>query len=284
MYLAICRRLAPLHQPTLRRRAINILSKVDWPTAALRPGLVRLGASTEIFLMPHNYEFDIEAVLGGRLSYEPEVFAFLDKAVNAYDTIIEIGANVGVFTVYFSKHLMAQEPHGHIFAFEPSAEAYRRLCENLALNAADNVTTINAAIGPKSGFARFYEPRAHLTNGSLSEAFASYFDATPATNWIVTLDGASILELINGPKRILLKIDVEGFEAEVLRSLATFIAQQRPDILIEVLPGFEDAINAAIDFPALGYRFYGLTPEGRVQIDRVRAIDGRDCFLTTAND
>ena len=284
IYLAVCRRLTPLHLPALRRRAINILAAVDWPATVLRPRLVRVGGSSELYLTPHNHEFDIEAVLGGRLSYEPEVFALLDKLADAYDTVIEIGANVGVFTLYLSKRLMATRPDARIFAFEPSAEAYRRLRENLALNSAENVTTINAAIGPKSGFARFYEPRGHLTNGSLNVTFASHFDETPVRNWIVTLEGASLLELIKDAKRVLLKIDVEGFEAEVLRALATVIAQQRPDILIEVLPEFEDAINSAIDFSALGYRFYGLTSEGAMASDRIRAVDGRDCFLTTSSD
>ncbi len=274
----------PLHLPALRRRAINILSTVDWPAAALRPRLVRVGSSSEIYLRPHNHEFDIEAVLGGRLSYETEVFALLDKVADAYDIIIEIGANVGLFTLYFSKRLMKKGPNAHIFAFEPSVEAYRRLRENLALNSAENVTTVNAAIGPKSGFARFYEPRGNLTNGSLIETFASYFDETPLTYWIVTLDGASLFELIKDAKRVLIKIDVEGFEAEVLRSLAAVIEQKRPDILIEVLPGFEDAINAAIDFSALGYLFYGLTSEGTVSSDRITAIEGRDCFLVAGND
>jgi FkbM family methyltransferase len=281
IYLAAVRNLT---WPGLRRRVINILSEVDWPAAALPPRLVRVGGSSELYLKPHSREFDIEVVLGGRLSYEPEVFAFLDKVAGSYDTVIEIGANVGIFTVYFSKRLTATNPDAQIFAFEPSAEAYRRLRENLALNAAGNVTTFNAAIGPKSGFAQFYEPRNHLTNGSLKMSFASYFDEDPISNWIVTLAGATLLELLAGTKRTLFKIDVEGFEAEVLGALEPIITQLRPDILIEVLPGFEDAINAAIDFTALGYRFYGLTTDGILAIDRLGAVAGRDCFLTTGND
>ncbi len=285
LYLTLCRHLPPLRLPALRRRAINIISMINWPAAALGPRLIHVGRSSEFYLKPHNHEFDIEAVLGGQLSYEPEVFAFLDKVATSYDTVIEIGANVGIFTVYFSKRLMTENPNARIFAFEPSNEAYKRLRENLELNGAtENVTSFNAAIGVNTGFARFYEPRGHLTNGSLKISFASYFDEHPVSYWIVTLAGSSLLELLSGAKRVLLKIDVEGFEAEVLRSLEPVIAQLRPDILIEVLPGFEDAISAAIDFAAFGYRFYGLTPDGLRAIDHLRAVDGRDCFLTTAKD
>jgi FkbM family methyltransferase len=257
---------------------------VDWPAAVLRPRLVRVGSSTDIYLTPHNREFDIEAVLGGRLTYEPEVFALLDKIADTYDTVIEIGANVGIFTTYLATRLMATRPDARIFAFEPSAEAYRRLHENLALNTSQNVTALNAAISFRSGFARFYEPRGHLTNGSLNMDFASSFDEIPSQNWIVTLKGASLFELTKDAKRILFKIDVEGFEAEVLRSLAPIIEQQRPDILIEALPDFEAAINDTMDFSALGYRFYGLASDGLVAIDRIGTVDGRDCFLTACND
>jgi FkbM family methyltransferase len=270
--------------PSVRRRVINVLSEVNWPTAAFRPRLVRVGGSTEFFLMPHNWEFDIEAVLGGQLSYEPEVFAFLDKVVDSYDTVIEIGANVGIFTLYLSNRLKVARPDARIFAFEPSAEAYRRLRENLGLNAAGNVTTLNAAIGHNSGFVRFYEPRGHLTNGSLTMSFAAYFDKDPVKSWIIALEGTSLLELLKAARHVLLKIDVEGFEAEVLHSLTAVIEQHRPDILIEVLPGFEEPINAALDFSALGYQFYGLTTDGAVAVERIRAVEGRDCFLTTRSD
>src|SRR5436853_2547835 len=90
--------------------------------------------------------------------------------------MIEIGANVGVFSAFVGATAHAQSHALRVFAFEPGRAAYARLIENLQLNRLNDVQTFNCAVGHETGFADFFEPVGHLTNGSLSREFASQFN------------------------------------------------------------------------------------------------------------
>ena len=102
LHLGVCRLAASHLSPLRRTQLLNSLGLIEWPQQSLSPQVVTLGRETSVLLHPHQGEFDFAAVLGGRLSYEKEVFEFLDARVTSYDAIIEIGANVGIFTLYFA--------------------------------------------------------------------------------------------------------------------------------------------------------------------------------------
>ena len=257
---------------------MNSLVGQSWPEGALSAQEVIVGKNTAICLRPHNGEFDFAAVLGGRFDYESEVFNFLDSHIQQYDAVVEIGANVGVFTLYLARQL--ETKGGAVYAFEPSSHAYSRLLENVRANALPNAILFNAAIGDTSGFQRFYEPEGHLTNGSLVPGFAEKFSNAVRSVPVLVIDAAKLSELLLAHSKVLIKIDVEGFEGPLLKALEPVIRAKRPDILLEVLPEFADAINEAAARTTPGYKFYGITPEGLRQQDMIKAIQGRDCFLS----
>jgi len=60
--------------------------------------------------------------------------------------------------------------------------------------------------------------------------------------------------------KILLKIDAEaeGSEELILRGMEGFIVRRRPDILLEVLPGFETGLNSLTFLGESGYTFKNL--------------------------
>lgn len=263
---------------------LNSLTTVNWPERALVPQRVRLGAETQVWLQPHNGEFDFAAVLGGTLNYEPEVFSFLDCRMRDYDAVIEIGANVGVFTLYFADQLAKLGTDRRVYAFEPSRRAGLRLLKNLALNQAVNVACFNCAVGDRTRFEWFFEPDGHLTNGSLVRDFAAKFSAEVRKTPCLMVDAAQLGELLGAHQRVLLKIDVEGFEAPLLRALAPVIQSKQPDILLEVLPEFEDAINDSIALAAPSYDYFSISEAGLLPQNRIKALIGRDCFLTPSRD
>src|SRR5262249_23088870 len=140
-----------------------------------------------------------------------------------YRSVIEIGANVGVFTVFFSDWLKRLQPGGKVFAFEPSPRAYQRLLENIKANDCGNVVAVNCAVGGSTGFFPFFEPEDHLTNGSLDAQFAGQFSSVLNATPVLVVAG-DLLETLPGLEEpILLKIDAEGAEAQILRSLEGFI-------------------------------------------------------------
>ena len=277
-HLALCRLVAARLPVFRQRQLLNSLAGVRWPEAALRPQTVVVGKDTEIRLYPHNGESDFAAVLGGDLEYEEEVFKFLDARAAVYDVVVEIGANVGLFTLYFGRQLFANG--GRVYAFEPSRQAFSRLLSNLDLNALPNVFPINAAVGAKTGFEEFHEPEGHLTNGSLVGGFAAKFSESVRSVPVLVVDAALLHGLVKEARRVLIKIDVEGYEAQVLRALAPLVASKRPDILLEVLPEFEVEIGEAVLYAAPGYEMHAITAQGLQRQSTLKAVGGRDCFLT----
>src|SRR5690349_2839076 len=85
--------------PSISQRISNSISGVQWPELNLPPRTVRT-AGIEILLHPHPGEFDLEALFSKTLTYEANIFRWLEWQAGDFDAVIEIGANIGVFTVF----------------------------------------------------------------------------------------------------------------------------------------------------------------------------------------
>jgi FkbM family methyltransferase len=186
---------------------------------------------------------------------------------------------VGVFSIYFAKQLQGR---GEVYAFDPSRKVYQRLLQNVEANSVSNLHTFNSAVGDKTQFAMFAEPEGHLTNGSLVESFASQFSQQIKKSPVQVIAADEVAGLLSDHKRVLIKIDTEGFEAQVLSALGPILREKKPDLIIEVLPEFVDDLNGVELLWQLGYQPASITPEGLVPSDRFVAKHWRDCFLTVA--
>lgn len=279
LYLGILPLLVRFVSEFWRPRILNAMKQVSWPQAVLKSTRVRVGKSTWVRLQPHSGEFDFEAVLGGRLEYEKEVFAILDQRLPRYDSIIEIGANVGLFTLYFAKHLV-DDMSKTLYVFEPSPEAFDRLRYNLRINDLNQVYAFNAAVGSTSGFASFSEPDAHLTNGSLVASFARQFSDTVKSRSVLVVAADQLTELIAPNARVLIKIDVEGFEADLLVAMQPLLESHKPDLLIEVLPDYVEAISAVPALGKLGYLNYEIDSNGLHLREKLSSGFCRDWLLS----
>lgn len=276
-YFALLALAGPHLQARFRQQIINSLNTSRWPGMKFPPREIEVSAGTRLWLHPHAGEFDFQALLGGRFSYEDEMFAFLDPVIGRYDAVIDIGANVGLLSLYAGRKLGNQ---GRVYAFEPSTEAFRRLLENLRQNQSENVQAFNCAIGSRSGFAQFTEPEGHLTNGSLIDSFARQFSDQVNRTTVMMIDAAGLSVLLEAHQRVLVKIDTEGFEAEVLQALAPVLRARRPDLIIEVLPEFEAALNAVPVLGELSYKAASIAPQGLVPTGTIRSGKWRNCLLT----
>jgi FkbM family methyltransferase len=265
-----------------RQQLRNSIQSVRWPAINFRPRTVALGRSTKIRLRPHFSEFDFEAVLGSHFDYEREVFEFIEERIRHYDTILDIGANVGVFTTFVAMNARARAHHLKIYAFEPSPIAFNRLTENLALNDLSDVQTFNCAVTDQTGFVDFFEPEGHITNGSLCREFAARFSPQVHCQKTLVVDGRAIEHLLAGSNRLLIKMDVEGAEPRVLRGLEQIIREWSPDLLIEVLAPVVDELNRIKFLRDCGYRLFHLKTEGPLERKHFQSDESRDYFLSAA--
>jgi len=164
---------------------------------------------TTRFLVPHLAEpIAFHLLIDG--SYELETRSFILQRLMEGDVFVDVGANVGVFTVSAARKVGAK---GRVLAIEASPRIFPYLERNVQLNHLDNVIVANfAASDGAEDEASFYEaPAAQFGMGSL----APQFDVKPATVKTRTLDG---LLKDQGIDRVaVLKVDVEGHEAAVFR-------------------------------------------------------------------
>jgi FkbM family methyltransferase len=262
-----------------KRRLVNLLRVSPWPSVTFPPQVVRVASGLPLRLVPHAGEFDFDALFFNTLDYEAEVFAVLQPRLANYDAVVEIGANVGLYTLFFAALLGAEGRSRPVFAFEPSPEAFARLLENVRVNGARNVRAFNCAVSTVAGPVEFFEPRGHLTNGSLRRAVAALFADEVDRRIVPAVDGRFIEQLLRPFERVLIKIDVEGAEVTVLRSLESVIVSKRPDIALEVLPLDVDDLRQ-VDFIHRLYRRFSITDRGLVPTPQFEANDRfRDCLL-----
>jgi FkbM family methyltransferase len=133
------------------------------------------------------------------------------------DVFVDVGANVGYFT------LLGAKLGAEVVAFEPTPAVFQRLQENVALNRL-SARLMNAAVMDKSQELMFYFSR----------------DDAEANNLFGEGEGegcikVSAVALDDHVKRAdVLKIDAEGAEPFVLDGAQQLISGSRPAILIEV--------------------------------------------------
>ncbi|MEA2991689.1 MAG: hypothetical protein QOD40_609 [Alphaproteobacteria bacterium] len=155
----------------------------------------------------------------GEFSYEEaKLFAHLVKEGM---TVLDVGAHIGAHTIFFSQ---AVGPRGAVIAFEPQRVLYQMLVANLALNEITNVGPLQAAAGAEPGRA-FVPLIDHTTTGSPGSYSLSTEAGDPVN--VMPIDSLAL------PQCHFIKIDVEGWEQDVLIGAAATIAKFRPILYVE---------------------------------------------------
>jgi FkbM family methyltransferase len=125
-------------------------------------------------------------------------------------TVFDVGANIGLISLFVSGLL----PLGTVFAFEPVHEAFQRLVFNIALNASKNVKAFNFALGSGAAYRAIYVKSSHLGMSS----FLRCENPGESSQYVKIMTIDSIIDDITS-KVDFIKIDVEGWELEVLKEL-----------------------------------------------------------------
>jgi len=132
--------------------------------------------------------------------------------------VIDVGANIGNHTIFFSKIMNCQ-----VFSFEPQKIAYDCLCQNIILNDVSNKVV-----------AREFGISAKVKPISIIKSNANMCGSTEW--WYNNLGTIQSLPLdhLFYDKIDLIKIDVQGMELEVLKGAENLITKYKPIIMIEI--------------------------------------------------
>jgi FkbM family methyltransferase len=149
-------------------------------------------------------------------------FHFMRAYLRASDTFVDVGANIGIYTLWASQFVDAS---GRIIAFEPDAANHERLRAQLDLNGLPaRVEVERIALSDRAGEVRLSQG-ADMTNHLVIGTESTPFTVVRAE----TLDGFC---RDRGVERIaFMKIDVEGAEQLVLEGARGMLGEHRVDAL-----------------------------------------------------
>ena len=209
-------------------------------------GYAAVANSLQGFFIFNHYDVGVGWQLRSFSAYEVEQASFLDRLARAAPpdpVILDVGANIGVFTLLFAR---IAGPAGLVHAFEPQRVMFHMLAGNMALNSIDNVHCHYLAVGAVPGTARLprlnYRSEAGFGSVELNrehqfdakqQALGGIFDEVPMTS----IDALAL------PRVDLMKIDVEGMEGEVLAGAMQTIRTHHPLIYLEYLKGDKQALG-----------------------------------------
>jgi FkbM family methyltransferase len=208
-----------------------LLKNADWLWGVVRPqynrlitfmgkdGLVRVINGTDTIRVLPKFR-DVSE------TYEPEVWHHLMAHVKPGYVIADVGAYIGLYTIALAKRVA---PAGKVVAFEPSPATFNILKDQVLLNAVyDYVESIPAAVGAQEKLVAF----------NVNRDTQSHIIENPTIDAEIvqcrTLDSVFVGRYLD-----ILKIDVEGYEEEVLKGGIELLqdAHRSPKIIyIEVHP------------------------------------------------
>lgn len=172
----------------------------------------------------------------------------LAKLVRPGMTVFDVGANEGQMALAFARLV---GPKGKVVAFEPAPECFAALRFNLALTGVQNVKSLQAALADSPGVVELlFYPEARTQN-KLATVERSYRPQAPPRELevaAVTLDHVAKTEGMPD----VLKIDVEGAAAAVLRGARDTLAAAAPIVYIE-LHGPEEQAGVRDSLLSAGY-------------------------------
>jgi FkbM family methyltransferase len=221
--------------------------------------------------------------------WEPNLTHWMAERLTPGDTFIDVGANVGYYSLLASKLVGT---YGTVVAIEASPEIFKTLQRNLALNYTENVRPVNMAVYHSNAVLKVFrgsEYEVGQTTILEDEAVERGFevecevDAAPLS---------AILRREEMQNARLIKIDVEGAEWSVVHGMRPLLDSSRSDleIIIEIKPEClarrgkqpDDLLNILSDAGFCAYRLENdysvlsyLVPNGGRRPTRIR--DGIEC-------
>lgn len=205
--------------------------------------------------------------------HEFEDMVFLLHLLRPNDLFIDIGANIGSYTI-----LASAEVGANTIAVEPIPQTFEHLTQNIKLNnIGDKATALNIGLGKEKGVLEF--TKTHDTGNHV---------ATDTDKDVIKVNVDTLDNILEGKTPLLLKIDVEGFETEVLKgAVKTLDSPGLKAIIIELNGagdryGFDDN-DIHLLLLANGFKVMRYAPFKRELTDAVRNTTHNSLYVRDIN-
>lgn len=209
--------------------------------------------------------------------------AYLERLDFTGQTVYDIGGNEGIFTLFFARRVGAS---GCLVTFEPNPRSHARIVDNVRLNGFTSVDVRRIALGAAPGRGSLVFPTDERARGSLVGDIQSQIRQEKRVVAIEVDIDTIDRQIANGlPEPDFVKIDVEGFERDVLAGMMGTLARRRPRLYIELhgadrLRKLDNARAVVGDLWRAGYRIHHVESGRTIQdpFETAFAIDGHlDC-------
>lgn len=270
--------MAPGVYPVIYKAYLRLAgSPISGERAAKYARFIRLGfyqfalkdIKFDIMLNPDNGGVDLE-IFADR-HFEPQILEFIRARLSAADVFIDIGANIGQHSLYAS-YLC-----GHVYSFEPIKRLYDQFNKSIFKNDILNITAYNYALGNEKKEVPIYSNESNMGGSSILAGGDKNFLQNVK---IFRLD--DVYEKMGIVRTDMIKIDVEGYELEVLLGARNFIKKYQPKILMEFSPYFYNRVDSKISGRIIefllgaGYELWNIGDHGdqKIRINKLEDLHG----------
>jgi FkbM family methyltransferase len=170
-----------------------------------------------------------------------EIKTFVDRSPGKR-VVLDIGANVGTHSLIFARHFQK------VLSFDPNSLLWPLFRRNMALNPATNVTLYEVGVSDHSEQVLLYNiPGSNMALATFSavEQYDQPLQVQGSATAVV-LD-----ELLSDEPIDAVKIDVQGFEPQVLRGMRRLLQRHRPLVWVEIADGTLAEIETQRDLRGL---------------------------------
>jgi FkbM family methyltransferase len=225
-----------------------------------------------------------DAVISGALMFgvyeNNEINSWRNKIKDS-SVVLDIGGNIGIYTLTAS----AKAKRGKVICFEPEQDNISLLKKSIKENNMTNITLVEKCVGDVSGSAvlgisKYNKGKHSLLQSEIGENIQNV--------QITTIDEE--VEKLGLERVDYIKIDVEGWEAKVLKGMEKTINQFHPEILFEFAPqrikeSGMDPVEFIVDIRNKGYVFYNaeISDNKEYSIEQVKKLSDEKFIDTFVN-
>lgn len=244
-----------------------------WPAIATRLAKhdvdFEAGRGRSRFAGNLNSSIDREAYLYGAYDWH-KIAPFLAQAKRR-GTIADVGANIGNHALAFAKHF------DRVISFEPNPNIWPLIERNIAINPWANIELHKVGLGDQAADLPIFVNDNH----GLSTFLPGELDNPRSLNTHIAVGD----EKLDGVAIDAVKIDVQGFEPNVLRGLHNTIKANRPLIWVEISETtlHTPTRSALADLIPVGFRLKRFTSRKGAFLNRTELIDYADEQLPIAD-
>lgn len=153
-----------------------------------------------------------------RGEYEPFETLIIQREVKEGDTVLDLGANIGYYTLIFAK-IVGEK--GKVFSFEPDPTNFSLLSRNVEINGFKNVTLVQKAVSNENGkcnlYLRKYNKGAHTTIKDLDKDCG-----------IISVGTTRLDDYFKKNDKIdFVKMDIEGAEGRAIQGMSNILQKNK---------------------------------------------------------